>query len=231
MTSIIIKLINHNFVHNNVDNDVVIYTLIIGTLGTIGFSLARQLLRKTYMDKGVQTEVPKTSEVGTQTEVPRTLEVGTQTDIKKTSEISTQTEVKKTSEISTQTEAEEPYLNSPNKIIPDDESSIETLCLDSSTSDDIDTLSDVSSSSDVTLVPRIWNRGVQTEPVNVTPINTEVIPNQILTDRVAELSNAEFLAANVDQLNAIDPFSATPWTPERVLETIENLGIINNLFN
>jgi hypothetical protein len=31
-------------------------------------------------------------------------------------------------------------------------------------------------------------------------------------------------------LNALDPFLATPWTPERVIEMIDTLGIVNNLF-
>jgi hypothetical protein len=48
---------------------------------------------------------------------------------------------------------------------------------------------------------------------------------------VVDFSNAEYLAEKVEQLNNLDPFAATPWTSERLLEILEILGIVNNLFN
>jgi hypothetical protein len=115
-----------------------------------------------------------------------------------------------------QTDAENNISDRPNQIIQDNLTSI-------------DTLSPVSSTS--SLIPTTSEVGIQTIAGNVTPVNIEVIPNQDIVGRVIDLSNAEYIAAKVDQLNALDPFLATPWTPERVHEMIETLGIVNNLFN
>lgn len=106
-------------------------------------------------------------------------------------------------ETGVQTNIEGNYYDSFDPIISDDVSSINTLSPKSSSS----TLKALKKKSEV---------GTQTE--------TEKINN-------VDFSNSEYIATKVEQLNALDPFSATPWTPERVLETIDTLGIVNNLFN
>jgi hypothetical protein len=55
----------------------------------------------------------------------------------------------------------------------------------------------------------------------------EVVPNPDTVGRVIDYSNAEYIAAKVDQLNALDPFMATPWTAEKVTEMIDILTSIN----
>jgi hypothetical protein len=94
-----------------------------------------------------------------------------------------------------QTDAENNISDRPNQIIQDNLTSI-------------DTLSPVSSTS--SLIPTTSEVGIQTIAGNVTPVNIEVIPNQDIVGRVIDLSNAEYIAAKVDQLNALDPFLATP---------------------
>ena len=166
---LVIKLLN-----NNLDNDLVLYSLCIAVVGTIGYSLASKILSKSYVETGVQTE------------------------------------------------AEEYYSDTSSPIIPDNmsDSSVETISPLSSTFE-----------SRSTLIPTTSEVGTQTITGDVTPVNKEVIPNQDIAGRVVDTSNAEYLAAKVEQLNALDPFSATPWTPERVSEMIDTLGIVNNLFN
>jgi len=119
-----------------------------------------------------------------------------------------------------QTDAEKNLSDSPNQIIPDNMTSI-------------DTLSPVSSTDTSSLIPKTSEVGIQTIAggEDLTPVNLEVIPTQDIVGRVVDPSNAEYIAAKVEQLNALDPFLATPWTPERVLEMIDTLGIVNNLFN
>ena len=96
-----------------------------------------------------------------------------------------------------------------------------------------DALSPVSSTFKETssIIPTTSEVGTQTITEDVTQVNTEVVPNQNIVERVVDISNAEYIAAKVDQLNAIDPFSTTPWTPEKVTAMIDTLGIVNNLFN
>ena len=96
-----------------------------------------------------------------------------------------------------------------------------------------DVLSPVSSTFKETssIIPTTSEVGTQTITEDVTQVNTEVVPNQNIVERVVDISNAEYIAAKVDQLNAIDPFSTTPWTPEKVTAMIDTLGIVNNLFN
>lgn len=160
-----------NTLNNNLDNDIVFYASLIGIVGAIGFSFTKQILSKSYVEKGVQTN------------------------------------------------AEENFSDNPSQIIPDNVSSTDTLSPVSSTFEDTSTLR-----------PETSDVGIQTIPGDVTLINTEVIPNRDIAERVVDLSNAEYIAAKVAELNALDPFLATPWTPERVIEMIDTLGIVNNLF-
>ena len=154
--------------NNNLDNDLVFYGLYIGVAGAIGYSFINNILRKSYVEKGVQTE------------------------------------------------AEKNFSDSPSQNISDNVTSI-------------DTLSPLSSKDTSSLNPKISEVGTQTIAEEVT--NIEVIPNQDIVGRVVDLSNAEYIAAKVEELNALDPFLATPWTPERVCAMIDTLGIVNNLFN
>jgi len=165
--TLLFKLLN-----NNLDNDLVFYGLYIGVAGAIGYSFISNILKKSYVEKGVQTE------------------------------------------------AEKNISDSPNQIISDNVTSIDTLSPLSST------FKDTSS-----LIPKISEVGTQTIAGEVTPVNIEVIPNQDIVGRVIDISNAEYIAAKVEELNALDPFLATPWTPERVCAMIDTLGIVNNLFN
>jgi len=75
-----------------------------------------------------------------------------------------------------------------------------------------DVLSPVSSTFKETssIIPTTSEVGTQTITEDVTQVNTEVVPNQNIVERVVDISNAEYIAAKVDQLNAIDPFSTTP---------------------
>jgi hypothetical protein len=143
--TLLFKILN-----NNLDNDLVFYGLFIGVIGGIGYSFASKILRKSYMEKGVQTD------------------------------------------------AGENYYDKPSQIIPENVSSIDTLSPVSSTFEDTSTL-----------IPTTSEVGTQTITGDVTPVNIEVIPNQDIAGRVVDISNAEYLAAKVEQLNALDPFSAT----------------------
>jgi len=154
------------------DNDLVFYGLFIGVVGAIGYSFTSKILRKSYVEKGVQTD------------------------------------------------AENNFSDRPSQIIPDNVTSIDTLSPVSSTFKDTSPL-----------IPTTSEVGTQTIAGDVTPVNREVIPSQDIVERVVDLSNAEYIAAKVEQLNALDPFSATPWTPERVSAMIDTLGTVNNLFN
>src|SRR5882757_1283794 len=75
-----------------------------------------------------------------------------------------------------------------------------------------DVLSPISSTFKETslIIPTTSEVGTQTITEDVTQVNTEVVPNQNIVERVVDISNAEYIAAKVDQLNAIDPFSTTP---------------------
>jgi hypothetical protein len=135
--------------NNNLDNDLVFYGLFIGVVGAIGYSFTSKILRKSYVEKGVQTD----AEVN----------------------------------------------DRPSQMIQDNSTSIDTLSPVSST------FKDTSS-----LIPTTSEVGIQTIAGDVTPVNKEVIPNQDIVGRVVDLSNAEYIAAKVEQLNALDPFLATP---------------------
>jgi hypothetical protein len=79
--------------------------------------------------------------------------------------------------------------------------SLSTIC-------STDTLSPTSSifKNTSSLISRTSDVGIQTSDVGIQTIAGNVRPNQAILD----LSNAEYIANKVDQLNAIDPFSATP---------------------
>lgn len=162
--TLVFKVLN-----NNLDNDFVFYGLLIGVVGTIGYSLASKILSKSYVEKGVQTDTEKN------------------------------------------------LSDNSSQIIPDNVTSIDTLSPVSSTFKDTSSLTPTSSEV-----------GIQTIAGDLTPVN---IPNQDIVGRVVDISNAEYIAAKVEQLNALDPFIATPWTPDRVNAMIDTLGIVNNLFN
>src|SRR5712675_64469 len=130
--------------NNNLDNDLALYLALFTISGAVTYSFTKNILSKSYVEKGVQTDV------------------------------------------------------TPN----DSNSSMETLSPVSSSSS-IETLSPVSStfpdtSSLITTV---------SEVVSPTIVG-EVIPNPDIVGRVVD--NAEYIAAKVEQLNALDPFSATP---------------------
>jgi hypothetical protein len=144
--TLLFKLLN-----NNMDNDLVFYGLFIGVVGAIGYSFTSKILRKSYVEKGVQTD------------------------------------------------AENNFSDRPSQIIPDNVTSIDTLSPVSSTFKDTSPL-----------IPTTSEVGTQTIAGDVTPVNREVIPSQDIVERVVDLSNAEYIAAKVEQLNALDPFSATP---------------------
>src|ERR1700747_765082 len=133
--------------NNNLDNDLVFYGLYIGVAGAIGYSFINNILRKSYVEKGVQTE------------------------------------------------AEKNFSDSPSQNNSDNVTSI-------------DTLSPLSSKDTSSLNHKISVLGTQTIAEEVT--NIEVIPNQDIVGRVVDLSNAEYIAAKVEELNALDPFLATP---------------------
>jgi hypothetical protein len=128
----------------------------------------------------------------------------------------------------TQTDASENLSDTQNQLTQENVTSMDTLSPVSSTSS-INTLSPVSSTSSMeTLSPRSYTTtiiqdtsevGVQTITENIktvttnlpiSPINKEVVPNQDIVGRVVDPSNADYIAAKVEQLNALDPFSATP---------------------
>jgi hypothetical protein len=119
-----------------------------------------------------------------------------------------------------QTDAGENLSDRPNQIIAENITSKDALSPVSSTFKETSTI-----------IPTTSEVGTQTITEDVTQVNTEVVPNQNIVERVVDISNAEYIAAKVDQLNAIDPFSTTPWTPEKVTAMIDTLGIVNNLFN
>src|SRR5712675_870574 len=140
--------------NNNLDNDLALYLALFKISGAVTYSFTKNILSKSYVEKGVQTDVTPNDS------------------------------------------------NSSSQTIPDNNTSIETLSPVSSYSS-IETLSPVSStfpdtSSLITTVSEV-----------VPPaIVGEVIPNPDIVGRVVD--NAEYIAAKVEQLNALDPFSATP---------------------
>jgi hypothetical protein len=141
--TLVFKVLN-----NNLDNDFVFYGLLIGVVGTIGYSLASKILSKSYVEKGVQTDTEKN------------------------------------------------LSDNSSQIIQDNVTSIDTLSPVSSTFKDTSSLTPTSSEV-----------GIQTIAGDLTPVN---IPNQDIVGRVVDISNAEYIAAKVEQLNALDPFIATP---------------------
>jgi hypothetical protein len=98
-----------------------------------------------------------------------------------------------------QTDAGENLSDRPSQIIAENVTSKDALSTVSST------FKETSS-----IIPTTSEVGTQTITEDVTQVNTEVVPNQNIVERVVDISNAEYIAAKVDQLNAIDPFSTTP---------------------
>src|SRR5712671_270748 len=140
--------------NNNLDNDLALYLSFFTFSCAVTYSFTKNILSKSYVEKGVQTDVTPNDS------------------------------------------------NSSSQTIPDNETSIGTLSRVSSNSS-METLSPVSStfpdtSSLITTV---------SEVVSPTIVG-EVIPNPDIVGRVVD--NAEYIAAKVEQLNALDPFSATP---------------------
>lgn len=177
----------YHILNNNLDNDLALYFVFFWISGAVTYSFTKNILSKSYVEKGVQTDVTQN------------------------------------------------YSNSSSQTIQDNETSIGTLSRVSSSSS-IETLSPVSSSSSTETLSPVSSTFQDTssliptvsEVVSPTIVG-EVIPNQDIVGRVVD--NAEYIAAKVEQLNALDPFSATPWTPERVNAMIDTLGMVSNLFN
>src|SRR5882757_7525929 len=128
--------------NNNLDNDLALYLALFTISGAVTYSFTKNILSKSYVEKGVQTDVTPNDS------------------------------------------------NSSSQTIPDNETSIGTLSRVSSTFPDTSSL--------ITTV---------SEVVSPTIVG-EVIPNPDIVGRVVD--NAEYIAAKVEQLNALDPFSATP---------------------
>jgi hypothetical protein len=170
-----------NLSTNYIDNDLVLFSIITGcVVGALGYKIVSSILKSKSVDKG------------------------------------------------TQTDASENMTDRPNQITQENLTSIETLSPVSSTSS-INTLSPVSSTSSIetlspvsstfTMNPTTSEVGVQTITKNIntvttdlpiSPINKEVVPNLDIVGKVIDPSNADYIATKVEQLNALDPFSATP---------------------
>jgi hypothetical protein len=103
---------------------------------------------------------------------------------------------KEMTETGVQTDALEESSDRPSEIIQDNLTSIDTLSPVSPAFEDTSTI--IPSSSQV---------GTSTIAEDV---NIEVVPNQEIVGSVVDPSNAEYIAAKVEQLNALDPFLATP---------------------
>jgi hypothetical protein len=116
---------------NNLDNDIVVYSTLIVITGAIGYSFIINALRKSYVEKGVQTNTEKN--------IYDSLE--------------------------------------------DDLTSINTLSPKSSTS----TLKALTTKK--------------------SEVGTQTMTEEV---NIVDFSNTEYIATKVEQLNALDPFSATP---------------------
>ena len=117
-------------------------------------------------------------------------------------------------ETGVQTDAVVDLSNGPSQIIPDNPPSIETLTPVTPAFEDTSTITPTQSQVGT--------------PTIAADVNVEVVPNLDIVGTVVDPSNAEYIAARVDQLNALDPFSATPWTPERVTSMIDHLSFLND---
>lgn len=145
-----------------------------------------------------------------------------------------------------QTDALEEFSDRPSHIIQDNLNSIETVTPVSQTIEDtsvaIPSTSQIeTSSTSQVAIPSTSQVGTSSTSQAGTPstsqvgtptiaenINIEVAPNPDIVGRAIDPSNAEYIAAKVDQLNALDPFLATPWTPERVSAMIDSLSLLND---
>src|ERR1700761_3397444 len=107
-----------------------------------------------------------------------------------------------------QTDALEEFSDRPSHIIQDNLNSIETVTPVSQTIEDtsvaIPSTSQVGTSSTSQAgTPSTSQVGT---PTIAEDINIEVAPNPDIVGRAIDPSNAEYIAAKVDQLNALDPF-------------------------
>jgi len=76
--------------------------------------------------------------------------------------------------------------------------------------DDSDNLSDCSTETLSPLSSTFGDRATLISSSSSSDIGTQTIANQETYRRVVDLSNAEYIAAKVEQLNNLDPFGATP---------------------
>lgn len=97
--------------------------------------------------------------------------------------------------------------------------------------DDSDNLSDCSTETLSPLSSTFGDRATLISSSSSSDVGTQTLTNQETYRRVIDLSNAEYIAAKVEQLNNLDPFGAEPWTSDKVHAVIDTLGIVNNLFN
>jgi hypothetical protein len=119
-------------------------------------------------------------------------------------------------ETGVQTDAVVDLSNGPSQIIPDNPPSIETLTPVTPAFEDTSTITPTQSqvgtptiAADVN-VEVVPNLDIVGTPTIAADVNVEVVPNLDIVGTVVDPSNAEYIAARVDQLNALDPFSATP---------------------
>jgi hypothetical protein len=206
---------------NFIDNEWVLLGIAGCVVGALGYKIISTYLRSKYLDKGTQTDASENL-----TDRPNQITQENLALLDSLSPVSSSSSIQTLSPVSSSSSLE---TLSPRTYT----SSIQTLSPISSSST-IETLSPISSSS--TIISDTSEIGVQTTTKNINtittdlPINKEVVPNVDIVGRVVDTSNAEYIADKVEQLNALDPFSATPWTAEKVKTIIDNLEIINNLF-
>jgi hypothetical protein len=111
-----------------------------------------------------------------------------------------------------QTEAFPNLSDRPSQTIPENLSSIETLSPLSITFKDTSSLNPTTSEVGIQTIAGDVRSELASQIIagDVTPVNKGVIPNPDIVGRLVDLSNAEYIAAKVEQLNALDPFLATP---------------------
>jgi hypothetical protein len=170
-------------------------------VGALGYKIISTYLRSKYLDKGTQTDASENL-----TDRPNQITQENLALLDSLSPVSSSSSIQTLSPVSSSSSLE---TLSPRTYT----SSIQTLSPISSSST-IETLSPISSSS--TIISDTSEIGVQTTTKNINtittdlPINKEVVPNVDIVGRVVDTSNAEYIADKVEQLNALDPFSATP---------------------
>lgn len=124
---------------------------------------------------------------------------------------------KEYTETGVQTDAVEVPSDKPSQIIQENIPSIDTLSPVTST---------IKNTSSV--IPTTSEVGTQTI---FPPVNIEGVPTPDIARRVIDPSNAEYIATKVAELNALDPFVCSPWTPEKVSGLIDQIMLFHDLFN